>query len=129
VRRNIDKTIVPTTIQIVFALLFRHFCKRIRYLFLSHSNQLIFFIIVTSFVNITVARVGTMVKAMTSDTRREKVTVRANPLTKIEVIPLLKTIGKNTAIVVNVEADMASATSRVPFTAAVNLSSPFSMCR
>ncbi len=69
-----------------------------------------------------------MVNATKREESREKVTVRASSLKRCAVIPSTNTIGKNTAMVVRVDAVMAIATSFVPDRAAVTGSSPLVLC-
>ena len=72
---------------------------------------------------------GTSVSDTTREARREKVTVRAMSLKSCPAIPSTKTMGKNTATVVNVEAVTAPATSVVPFMAESKAFTPFSRYR
>jgi len=71
--------------------------------------------------------IGITVRATIKDISKEKVTVRANSLNIVAVIPLTNTIGKNTAIVVKVEATTAILTSLAPSTAALSAGSPSSL--
>ncbi len=59
-----------------------------------------------------------MVSATTNDANNENVTVNASSLNKMDVTPSTKTIGKNTATVVKVDAITAIETSFVPSLAA-----------
>jgi len=73
--------------------------------------------------------IGTRVRETTKEASREKVTVSAISLNSCPAIPSTKTIGKNTATVVKVEAVTAPATSEVPFKAELYRSAPFSLYR
>ena len=76
------------------------------------------------------AIMGTSVTAMKRADNRANVTVSARSRNIRAASPCVKTMGTNTAIVVNVEAVIAMPTSLAPFFAAVIRSSPFScMCR
>ena len=79
--------------------------------------------------NKTEAIAGTIVSDTKREAASENATVRASPLTKIPVIPSAKIIGKKTAIVVNVDAVIAMATSEAPTFAASTFFIPNSMCR
>jgi hypothetical protein len=64
------------------------------------------------------ASIGTMVRATKSDETSENVMDKASPRVSRPVMPVAKTIGRKTTIVVSVEAVMAIPTSLVPIRAA-----------
>ncbi len=72
---------------------------------------------------------GIKVSATNRDIKREKVMVRPIALNSSPAIPDTYTIGRNTAMVVKVEAVIASPTSFAPSSAASTASSPSSRCR
>ena len=70
-----------------------------------------------------------MVKATKSEANKEKAMAKARPRVSFPVIPWAKIMGKNTAMVVRVEAVIAIPTSDAPLLAASFFSFPSSMCR
>ncbi len=68
-------------------------------------------------------------RATASEARRENVTVMARSLNMCPAMLCIKTTGRNTAIVVSVEAVIARETSAVPSMAAVRGESPSSCLR
>ncbi len=75
------------------------------------------------------ASIGINVRATINENTRAKVTVSAWSRNSWPAMPEIKTIGKNTAIVVSVAATTALATSVVPFRAAARMLSPCSFLR
>ena len=76
------------------------------------------------------AIMGTMVRETNKEASSARHTVTASGRESLPAIPDVKTMGKNTAMVVNVEAVMAIPTSVAPAFAASSLSSPnSSKCR
>ena len=67
---------------------------------------------------------GTKVKATIKLAIKEYAIVRPMSVNNCLVIPSVKTIGKNTQIVVRVEAKIAPDTCLAPYTAALNLFIP-----
>ncbi len=73
-------------------------------------------------------RRGIRVNATHKDPINEKVTVKASSLNNCPAIPTTKTMGRNTAIVVSVEATIALDTSSAPSPAASSADFPSSLC-
>ncbi len=72
---------------------------------------------------------GNRLKATKREATRAKVTVRAIGRNSCDAIPCTNTMGKNTAMVVMVEAAMAPVTSLVPVLAASTIPIPSCRCR
>ena len=77
----------------------------------------------------SVAIIGTKKRAKASDASSDNTTAAPRSEKSWPAMPSMKTIGKNTATVVSVEATTAPPTSRVPRTAASRTPSPSSRHR